>query len=202
MPGDTASLSYPRVRAIALDAHNAAWVATGNGALDRIDTTTGAIERRLRGTPGSTGYLTAVLPESRDRIWLGDRNGLVLHSLAGGAAVELPVELTRADALPPPGYVVSLVRARDGNVWAAARGGGVALVAPDPPRVLRRYMPGEKTLGDPDIVALALDASGQAVDRDRERRSSGSTPTPAGSSRLRAFRTRTSMRSDSPSTDR
>jgi signal transduction histidine kinase/ligand-binding sensor domain-containing protein/CheY-like chemotaxis protein len=161
VPGDAASLSYPRVRAIALDERNAAWVATGNGALDRIDTTTGAIERRLRGTPGSTGYLTAVLPETRDRIWLGDRNGLVLHSLAGGATVELPVELTRADALPPPGYVVSLVRASDGDVWAAARGGGVALVAPDPPRVLRRYMPGEKTLGDADIVALAVDASGQ-----------------------------------------
>ncbi|MGH8171542.1 MAG: ligand-binding sensor domain-containing protein, partial [Rhodanobacteraceae bacterium] len=70
VPGDAASLSYPRVRAIALDDRNAAWIATGNGALDRIDTKTGAIERRLRGTPGSTGYLTAVLPEGRDRIWL------------------------------------------------------------------------------------------------------------------------------------
>jgi len=161
VPGDASSLSFPRVRAIALDEQNSAWVATGNGALDRIDTKTGAIERRLHGTPGSTGYLTAVLPEGHDRIWLGDRNGLVLHSLTGGAAVELPVDLTRTDALPPPGYVVSLTRAADGNIWAAARGGGVALVAPSPPRVLRRYTPAEKTLGDADIVALALDPAGQ-----------------------------------------
>jgi len=161
VPGDAASLSYPRVRAIALDDGNAAWVATGNGALDRIDPATGAIERRLRGMPGSTGYLTAVLPEGREHIWLGDRNGLALHSLSGGAPVDMPVELTRADALPPPGYVTKLARAADGNVWAVALGGGVALIAPTPPHVLRRFTPGEKTLGDADISALVLDPAGQ-----------------------------------------
>ena len=160
VPGDAASLSSPRVRALALDDKNVAWVATGNGALDRIDPVTGAIERRLHGAPGSTGFLTAVMPEPNDRIWLGDRNGLVLQSLNGGAAIEIPVDLTRADALPPPGYVTGLVRAVDGNVWAVSLGGGVSLLAPQPPRVLRRYTPGEKTLGDADIAALALDGNG------------------------------------------
>lgn len=160
VPGDTASLSSPRVRSIALDENNAAWIATGNGALDRIDPATGAIERRLHGTPGSTGYLTAVLPERRGRIWLGDRNGLVLNALNDSAPVEIPVDLTRTDALPPPGYVTSLVRAADGNVWAVSLGGGVSLLAPDPPRVLSRYTTAEKTLGDADIAALVLDADG------------------------------------------
>ena len=160
VPGETASLSFPRVRAIALDNDGAAFVATGNGALDRIDPVTGRIERLLRGTPGSTAYLTAVLPERRGRIWLGDRNGLELHAFDGGASIELPVDLTRTDALPPPGYVTDLVRAADGNVWAVSLGGGVSLLAPEPPRVLRRYTPSDKTLGDADITALALDASG------------------------------------------
>ena len=159
VPGETASLSFPRVRAIALGADDAAFVATGNGALDRIDPVTGRIERLLRGTPGSTTYL-AVLPEGRGRIWLGDRDGLALHALDGGAAVELPVDLVRTDALPPPGYVTDLARAADGNVWAVSRGGGVSLLAPEPPRVLHRYTPADKTLGDADIAALALDASG------------------------------------------
>jgi signal transduction histidine kinase/CheY-like chemotaxis protein/streptogramin lyase len=160
VPGDVASLSFPRVRAVALDENDAAWIATGNGALDRIDPVTGAIERRLRGTPGSTGYLTAVLPERGGRIWLGDRNGLVLRAANNGAAVEVPVDLVRTDALPPPGYVSNLVRAKDGNVWAVSKGGGVSLLAPDPPRVLRRYVTADKTLGDADISALVLDADG------------------------------------------
>ena len=160
VPGDNASLSSPRVRALALDAGNAAWVATGNGALDRIDPVSGAIERRLHASAGSTGYLTAVLPAPRGRIWLGDRNGLVLQPLNGGAPLEIPVDLKRADALPPPGYVSNLVPSADGNVWAVSLGGGVSLLAQDPPRVLRRYTPADKTLGDADIAALALDADG------------------------------------------
>ncbi|HEY6985979.1 MAG TPA: two-component regulator propeller domain-containing protein [Rhodanobacteraceae bacterium] len=160
VPGENASLSSPRVRALALDASNAAWVATGNGALDRIDPVSGAIERRLHGSPGSTGYLTAVLPAERARIWLGDRNGLTLQPLGGGAPVEIPVDLKRADALPPPGYVSTLVPAADGDVWAVSLGGGVSLLAAEPPRVLRRYTPAEKTLGDADIAALTLDSAG------------------------------------------
>jgi signal transduction histidine kinase/streptogramin lyase/ActR/RegA family two-component response regulator len=164
VPGNAASLSFPRVRALALGEDHAAWVATGNGALDRIDPVTGAIERRLAGAPGSTRYLTAVLPERGDRIWLGDRNGLALRALNGGNAIDLPVDLTRADALPPPGYVTSLARAPDGNVWAVSLGGGVSLVGTDDParapRVLRRYTPTDKTLGDADIAALALDGTG------------------------------------------
>ena len=160
VPGDPASLSFPRVRAIGLDDDNAAWVATGNGALDHIDAATGVTERRLKGAPGSQSYLTSVLPERHGRIWLGDRNGLVLHALNGTAPIEIPVDLTRTDALPPPGYVTSLVRAADGNVWAVSLGGGVSLLASDPPRVLRRFTPTDKTIGDADISALALDASG------------------------------------------
>ncbi len=164
VPGETASLSSPRVRAIALDDDNAAWVATASGALDRVDPVSGTIGRRLRGTVDSSDFLSAILPEHRHRIWLGDRNGLSLHDLAGGSSVTVPVDLTRADALPPPGNVTKLVHATDGNVWAVSFGGGVSLLAPPEPggvpRVLRRYTVTDKTIGDADIHALVLDAHG------------------------------------------
>jgi signal transduction histidine kinase/streptogramin lyase/ActR/RegA family two-component response regulator len=160
LPGESASLGFPRVRAVAIDADGAVWAATGSRSLDRIDPVTGAIARKLKGAPGSVNYLTAVLPETRGRIWLGDRNGLALDALDGSAPVEIPVELTRTDALPPPGYVTTLAHAADGSVWAASRGGGVSLLSADPPRVLRRFTPTDKTIGDPDISALALDQAG------------------------------------------
>jgi len=171
VPGEIASLSSPRVRAIALDDDNAAWVATTSGALDRIDPVSGAIERRLGGTVDSSSYPTAILPERGHRMWLGDRNGLSLRNLADGSSVEVPVDLTRADALPPPGRVISLARARDGNVWVVSQGGGVSLLAPpesarakDPPRVLHRYVITDKALDNGnrniEVSALVLDAHG------------------------------------------
>lgn len=164
VPGETASLSSPRVRAIALDDDNAAWVATASGALDRIDPVSGTIERRLRGTVDSSSFLTAILPEHHGRLWLGDRNGLALRNLGDGSSVAVPVDLMRSDALPPPGNVTELVHASDGNVWAVSLGGGVSLLAPPEsngaPRVLRRYTVSEKTLGDADIHSLVLDAHG------------------------------------------
>jgi len=165
VPGDAASLSSPRVNAIALDDDNAPWVATANGSLDRIDPASGTIERRVRGAVDASSFLTAILPEHHGRLWLGDRNGLSLRNLADGSSVQVPVDLTRTDALPPPGYVTSLVHAGDGNVWAVSLGGGVSLLAPPAqagaPRVLRRYTVTEKTLGDAAIRSLALDAQGR-----------------------------------------
>ncbi len=164
VPGEAASLSSPRVSAIALDDDNAAWVATANGSLDRIDPVTGTIERRVRGAVDASSFLTAILPEHHGRLWLGDRNGLSLRNLADGSSVAVPVDLTRVDALPPPGHVTKLVHASDGDVWAVSLGGGVSLLAaPESggvPRVLRRYTVTEKTLGDADINALALDPKG------------------------------------------
>ncbi len=164
LPGEAGSLSSPRVRAIALDEDNAAWIATASGALDRIDPVSGTIERRLRGTVGASSFFTAILPERRHRLWLGDRNGLALRDLDSASSVEVPVDLTRTDALPPPGDVTSLVHASDGNVWAVSLGGGVSLLAPPEsggaPRVLRRYTVTDKTIGDANITALVLDAHG------------------------------------------
>ena len=158
VPSDPASLQRSRVNALGVEGTSAIWVSSGNGGLDRIDRSSGQVERwgeRLQ-LPGQA--LLAVLPDGDGHVWVGTQRGLRRYSLATQEMVELPTDLTRADALPQ-GFVNQLARAPDGNLWASVRGGGIARVATDPPRVLRRYLPATKDLGDADIVALALDAS-------------------------------------------
>ncbi len=155
--GDAASLSRPAVKAVGVDASDSLWTASGLDGLDRIDHASGAIERwgaRL-GIAGS--QLTAVLPAEPDHVWVGSYQGLRRYSLSQQPSEALPVDLTRADALPP-GFVDQLRRAPDKTVWVSAHGGGVARIAADASQVLHRYTPAEKTLDDADITALVLDA--------------------------------------------
>ncbi|MEO6688921.1 MAG: ATP-binding protein [Dokdonella sp.] len=159
VPGDSLSLTRSRVRALGVDATRAIWAASGNDGLDRIDRIDGKIERWGDRLHIAGSRLTAVLPDADDHIWIGFQTGLRRYSLKTLDSIDVPVDLTRADALPP-GYVDNLVHAADGSLWVSAHGGGVAHVASDPPRVLRRYTPALKTLGDADIGALVLDAHG------------------------------------------
>lgn len=160
VPGDAASLTRARVKALGIDPAGTVWAASGNDGLDRIDRASGHIERWGERLHIAGQRLTAVLPEGTTRIWVGFQNGLKRYALDTLATVDIPVDLTRADALPQ-GFVDNLVRAPDGGVWASAHGGGVAYVGSEPPRVLRRYTPAAKSLGDADIFALTLDAHGQ-----------------------------------------
>ena len=159
VPGDPASLTRARVKALGVDPAGTIWAASGNDGLDRIDRASGHIERWGERLHIAGQRLTAVLPDGTDRIWVGFQTGLKRYALDTLAVVDMPVDLTRADALPQ-GFVDNLSRAPDGSIWASARGGGVAHIASDPPRVLHRYTPAAKTLGDADIFALALDAQG------------------------------------------
>lgn len=159
IPGDPASLTRARVKALGVDPAGTIWAASGNDGLDRIDRASGHIERWGERLHIAGQRLTAVLPDGTDRIWVGFQTGLRRYALDTLMVVDMPVDLTRADALPQ-GFVDNLARAPDGSIWASAHGGGVAHLASDPPRVLRRYTPAAKTLGDTDIFVLALDAQG------------------------------------------
>jgi signal transduction histidine kinase/ligand-binding sensor domain-containing protein/CheY-like chemotaxis protein len=159
IPGDGASLARSRVKAVGVDGTRAIWAASGNDGLDRIDRTSGRIERWGERLHITGSRLTAVLPDGSDSVWVGFQTaGLRRYSLKTMASIDLPIDLTRADALPS-GYVDNIARAADGSLWVSAHGGGVAHVASDPPRVLRRYTPATKTLGDADIAALTLDGN-------------------------------------------
>ena len=160
IPGNATSLTRARVKALGVDGSHAIWAASGNDGLDRIDRTSGQIERWGERLRIAGQRLTAVLPDGGEAIWVGFQTGLRRYSLTSLQAIDMPVDLLRADALPP-GFVDNLVRAPDGSLWASAHGGGVAHIGGEPPRVLRRYTSAAKTLDDADIAVLALDAQGQ-----------------------------------------
>ncbi|MEP7096597.1 MAG: two-component regulator propeller domain-containing protein [Dokdonella sp.] len=159
IPGDPASLTRARVKALAIDPAGSIWAASGSDGLDRIDRTTGHIERWGERLHIGGQRLTAVLADGTNRIWVGFQSGLKRYDLDTLAAIDIPVDLTRADALPQ-GFVDNLARAPDGSIWASAHGGGVVHIGSDPPHVLHRYTPAAKTLADADIFVLALDPQG------------------------------------------
>ena len=162
IPGDAASLSRSRVRAIGIDGARAIWVASDNDSVDRIDRSTGAIERWGERLGLGGARLVSLLPERDEALWVGSQTGLRRYSLRTLEAIEIPVNLVRDDALPP-GIVGHLVPARDGSIWTVARGGGVARIAGEPPRVVARYLPAAKSLGNADITAIVLDATGRPL---------------------------------------
>jgi signal transduction histidine kinase len=159
VPGNTTSLSGARVRALGIEGDAAVWAASGSNGLDRIDRASGTIARWGERLGLAGPRLTAVLPDGAGRVWLGVPTGLRVFSLADARGVTLPVDLTREDALPP-GFVDDLALAPNGTLWASAHGGGIARIATDPPRVLRRYTPAARTLGDNDVAALVLAPDG------------------------------------------
>ncbi|WP_395682275.1 two-component regulator propeller domain-containing protein [Dokdonella sp.] len=159
VPGDPSSLSRARVRALAVDGERAVWVAGGSDGLDRIDRRSGVVERWAERLHVAGKRLNAVLPDGDRHVWVGTAGGLQRHALDGNAADEIPVDVARADALPQ-GQIEQLTRAADGSVWVGVRGGGIARIAGEPPRVVRRYTVADHTIDDADISGLALDAGG------------------------------------------
>ncbi len=158
VPGDPSSLSRSRSRSLGTDGKSI-WVAGGGDGIDRIDAVSGVVERwserlHFQGPPPAS-----ILPQGEDHVWIGSAIGLRLYSLHGAEPIELPMDLRRADALPP-GIVDLLAPARDGGVWVSSRGGGIARVAVDPPRVLARYTPSDGRLADADAFAMVLDEDG------------------------------------------
>ena len=158
VPGDAASLTRARVKAIGIDGARAVWVAGGADGLDRIDRATGATEHWAERLHVAGKLLTSLLPDG-DRLWVGTTSSLRRYALDGGAVDEIPIDPARADALPP-GQVDHLARTADG-LWVKVRGGGVARIAGEPPRVVRRYTAVQRNIGDIDIADFALDAAGR-----------------------------------------
>ena len=159
VPGEEASLAHPRVQGFGIG-EEAVWVISGRDGVDRIDLATGSI-RRFGAHVGldSRRLLWSALALPGE-IWIGHHDGIHVHALDDGRDIDLPVDAGRDDALPP-GLLDQMRLTGDGEVWAVSRGGGVARLGTSPPRVLRRYVVQDGTLGNPDITELALDADGR-----------------------------------------
>jgi len=157
-PGDASTLTRARVKAIALDGARAAWVASGSDGIDRVDRASGVLERWGSRLHLPNKRIEALLADDR-HLWVGQRTELRRYTLDTLAVNEFPVDVARADALPQ-GTVDHLARSVDGSVWVGVLGGGVARIAGEPPRVVRRYTLATHDLGDADITALVLDPHG------------------------------------------
>jgi len=159
VPGDASSLSRARVRALAIDGTRAVWAAGGSDGLDRIDRASGAIERWAERLRVAGKRINSLAMDGDRRLWVGASGTLRRYALDSAVVDEIPVDVARADALPQ-GQIENLVRARDGSLWVNARGGGIARVGGEPPRVLQRYTVADHAIGDTDVGAIALDAAG------------------------------------------
>ncbi len=107
-----------------LDAQGGIWSVTAAGAIDRLDTTNGRVERYGERWGSSDKALWSVLADSAGQLWVGHTRGVRVYDLRNGEFSDLPVDAKRADALAP-GQVDYLTRAQDGAIWASANGGGV-----------------------------------------------------------------------------
>ncbi|MFG6466799.1 two-component regulator propeller domain-containing protein [Roseateles sp. BYS87W] len=100
------------------------WVGTRNG-LNRFDTASGAVEQfpagvgQARGL--SAGFVTALLPDGRDRLWVGTYGGGIdVVSTAPGGAVQH--RIGRPQGLPDA-TVNALLLDLQGQVWASTDDG-------------------------------------------------------------------------------
>ncbi|MBS0557839.1 MAG: response regulator [Proteobacteria bacterium] len=126
-PRDAASLSGNRVQGLAADAHGRVWSVNLDGGIDRLDPSSGRIERFATRWSAPETALWSVLAARDDRVWIGHAHGLRVYGGTDGKFVDLPVDARRRDALAP-GIVDLLAQAPDGAIWASANGGGLARV--------------------------------------------------------------------------
>lgn len=166
VPGDDTSLTHSHAQALAVAADGAIWVAEDRDGIDRIDPASGKVERKGKALHAAGTMLRALLPDGADDLWIGRQTGVELTALATGKSRTMPMDDSRDDALPQ-GFVNSLRRAADGDVWVSVRGGGVARIgapgpeASSPLRLVARYTVKAGTLPDSDISTLLLDREGE-----------------------------------------
>ena len=161
VPGDAASLSFPRVRAIALDERQ-----RGLGRdRQRRARSHRSRHRRDRAPPARRAGIDRLSDRGAAR---AARPHLARRSQRPRAARARRQRVGRDSGRPHAHRCAAAagLRRRASCARPTATSGPCRAAAAsrccraDPPRVLRRYTPTDKTLGDADISALVLDAAG------------------------------------------
>ncbi len=134
---DRAFVDTNNIRSLLEDATGQLWIGTAGDGLKRYDPRTGRFDY-------FTESLRAALPPEQRRIdlrvwgladsgdgkvWVVSNGGAMLLDPATRRATALPVDHTRADALPDQ-TVRSLLVARDGSVWLGTFSGGLVRYQP------------------------------------------------------------------------
>jgi len=165
------SLPHDRVTALADASGGRLWVGTRGGGLALFDPRTGGARTfrhdSTRAASLPSDELWALLSDRRGNLWIGTRGGGLARLAPGGAAARTPV-FTRyrhdpADPRSLPGDdVLALHEDRDGTVWVALLGGGLARYDPVTDRFdTFHHDPADpNTLSSDNVVSVWRDARG------------------------------------------
>jgi diguanylate cyclase (GGDEF)-like protein len=161
--GDSTTLSSDSILAITQDARGSIWVGTQAG-LDRLDLTTGRIERQplrewLSGGAPSDLQVTALLTDNRGELWVGTSDGLVRISGTG----HVTTYRSRAGdphALPNE-RVQALLMDRSQRLWIGTAGGLALYQGQSDDFATYRHDPADpSSLPDDSVISLYEDSSG------------------------------------------
>lgn len=122
VPGNQASLSADRVRALAMSSAGMLWVGGSNGMLDQLDPRSGHVQH-FGGVIGlNDSSLSALAQDAQGRLWIGHQRGLRVFD--HGRLRDIGNGAKRRNV------VGALLVAHDGVVYFAGVGAGVSRVDP------------------------------------------------------------------------
>jgi len=118
LPDVADSLAQPGVMAIVPDGRAHAWVGTYGAGLNRLHLPSGHAERIA---PAATGIarIKALLPEGADQLWIGGEEGLTRYDIRLNRHQRIALD----HRTPAGASISSLLRDRQGEVWAGSAAG-------------------------------------------------------------------------------
>jgi signal transduction histidine kinase/CheY-like chemotaxis protein/streptogramin lyase len=162
-PADAHSVSSNRSQGLAADADGKVWAVSFDGGIDRLDPSSGHIERLAGRLAAPDKTLWSVLPDRHGQLWVGHARGLRVYDLQSGRFTDIPVDAARSDALAP-GLVYHIAQDPAGPVWVATFDidGGVHRIDPVSHRV-ERFDAKNAGLRNAEIDQLGFDAHGDLM---------------------------------------
>jgi ligand-binding sensor domain-containing protein len=158
--GDSRTLSSNRAQGLSIDAAGGVWAVNLDGGIDRLDPTSGDVER-LAGKfpePASKG-LFATTTDHAGRLWLGHAAGVRIYETDRKRFADLPIDARREDALA--GGAVGFAETKDA-MWVATNGRGLHRVDLRT-RTVRRFDAGDSGLRSIDINRIGVEANGSLL---------------------------------------
>jgi len=140
---DDSTVANPYALATAASADGRFWLVGTRGVLDRLDPATGRVEHHLMAIDGRR-WPTAVLEDSRGRVWIGLFEALVRYDPADRSVRRW--RTGSADDAALPGEVEFIRQTADGRLWSYSDIGGFQVRDVDG-RVLRNIVRDSHGLG-------------------------------------------------------
>ena len=163
-PANAHSLSANRTLGLAAGADGSVWAVNSDGGIDRLDPTTGAVERlAVSRLSGPDKFLWSVLEDHAGQLWVGHTRGLRVYELHSGKFFDIPVDATKPDALAP-GLVYHLAEDAAGAVWVSTYASSGALHRIDPAtHTVERFGADNAGLRNAEVEQIGFDPNGELL---------------------------------------